>query len=447
MGGPDEEEVEEVQRLPRRRSIEEEEKMMSEEFSSASSTAKTMGDSSSGNNVKSIASFKSSTANSLFTVLADNTALTPEEQSTVSRRLSEPGAIAVATSGVQSYRNAQVNGDDVSTLGPPPTHSRRSSRRLSLSLSRHSNDPIVATVVHHRRFQDKPETRDIPFWDLVRDKRILLILLFVLILALGIVIGLSIASTQGRMNDGLVPVLIAAPTNAPVVSAAPLPTSPTQDPVTMIPTTASLQDFFVSAFINTDVDADSPQRKAYETLLPQDVLSVYSEERVLQMYACQVFRYTILDLDGVDLVELKDKSASGSLRRRLDVLNECSWPSIQCNSAQQVTSINLASQQVVMTVPDELYLLTHLTTIDLYDNMVYGTLPSIFSTLPALTTLRLEANALTGTIPTEFGAMKQLQVLNVSNNNLTGAIPNELGGVTNLRKYRLRGRMVIDATR
>lgn len=438
MGGPDEEEVIEVQRLPRRRSIEEEEKIMSEEFSSASSTGITMGDSSSGNNVKSIASFKSSTANSLFTVPAGNTTLTPEERSTVSRRLSEPGAIAVATSGVQSYRNAQINGDEVSTLGPPPTLSRHSSRRLSLSLSRHSNDPIVATVVHHRRFQDKPETRDIPFWDLVRDKRILLILFFMLILALGIVLGLSIASAQGRMNDDIVPVLIAAPTNAPGVSAAPLPTSPTQDPIaTRIPTTASLQDFLVSAFINTDVDTDSPQRKAYETLLPQDVLSVYSEERVLQMYACQVFRYTILDLEGLDLVELRDASSSGALRgRRLDVLNECSWPSIQCNNAQQVTAINLTSQKLVMTLPDELYLLTHLTTIDLYDNMVFGTLPSIFSTLPVLTTLRLEANALTGTIPTEFGAMKQLQVLGVSDNNLSGTIPIELGGVTNLRKYR-----------
>ena len=77
---------------------------------------------------------------------------------------------------------------------------------------------------------------------------------------------------------------------------------------------------------------------------------------------------------------------------------ECSWYGVTC-SGDNLTGLNLASNNLVGTIPSELGNLTTLTSLDISGNTLSGSIPTELSNLTALTELRLDNNKLVGPLP------------------------------------------------
>uniref|UniRef100_A0A0E0CG06 non-specific serine/threonine protein kinase n=1 Tax=Oryza meridionalis TaxID=40149 RepID=A0A0E0CG06_9ORYZ len=111
----------------------------------------------------------------------------------------------------------------------------------------------------------------------------------------------------------------------------------------------------------------------------------------------------------------------------------CSWFGLTCDTAGQVTELNLLSAGLNGTL-DALYspAFQNLTTINLCNNSLVGTIPANISMLRTLTVLDLSINNLVGDIPANISMLIALTILDLSDNNLTGAIPYQLSKLPRL---------------
>ena len=108
------------------------------------------------------------------------------------------------------------------------------------------------------------------------------------------------------------------------------------------------------------------------------------------------------------------------------------WFGVTADGDDNVTALDLSSNNLRGTLPAALGSLTSLNALDLSDNGLSGTLPDL-STLTSLTTLKLGDNQLSGTIPDWLGSLTALQELSLHDNRLTGPIPEELDDLVQLR--------------
>jgi hypothetical protein len=145
--------------------------------------------------------------------------------------------------------------------------------------------------------------------------------------------------------------------------------------------------------------------------------------------------------------------------------NECEWFSTAtsgsyCDNLGRVTSIDLASNNLVGTIPSELVLLseninfvrfegntlmgglpsvlramTSLERFHVHRNFLSGMLPTDLGGLSQLRSLRLGQNRFLGTIPWQLSELQRLEVLDLNENELTGTIPWGLGDMTSLGTY------------
>lgn len=411
----------------------------------------------------------------------------------------QPGAIAVgggSRRGHQQYRHS-TRDDDISTIGGDgPSEANTGARPAPqaqesgfLSTLTPDSPPLLATLVNNNgddtTMTHDFKTSDMSFCELIRDKRLVVLILLFLLIIVGLAVGVAIAATSSSSSN--TKSATAPPDDVPVDAITLRPSlSPSMPPV------ASVEDFILSVTPNPGALGvpNSPQRMAIETL-PADAIRVYGEERVMQMYACNVLRFIILRDANVDIVtgptaterdeftrrktrravekeeyEENEKwlgvdstkrnkyhsqdttststaSNQASLRLRdiiprqlQDARDECSWRYMLCNNNQQVTSIQLEPYgHLPMTLPDELSLLFYLVIFNINSNKASGTIPSALATLPNLVTLILSGNDLTGTLPTEFADMPRLEDLGLGWNQLRGTIPSEFGQSTALHKF------------
>lgn len=113
------------------------------------------------------------------------------------------------------------------------------------------------------------------------------------------------------------------------------------------------------------------------------------------------------------------------------------WYGVTVNTGH-VTSLNLAYNNLVGTIPSELGNLSNLVELYLHHNQLSGSIPSSLGSLSDLTILILYSNSLTGSIPSELGALGSLTVLSLYSNAFTGAIPAELGNISSMVQLNLQ---------
>ena len=108
------------------------------------------------------------------------------------------------------------------------------------------------------------------------------------------------------------------------------------------------------------------------------------------------------------------------------------WFGVEVDAEGRVISLNLRSNGLTGSIPEELGLLSHLEAIDLAQNGLRGPIPRSLAMLTNLVHLDLEQNHLTGSIPDEMGLLPHLQTLDLKYNGLSGSMPRSLAMATNL---------------
>ena len=113
------------------------------------------------------------------------------------------------------------------------------------------------------------------------------------------------------------------------------------------------------------------------------------------------------------------------------------WYGVITNEADNVTHIQLYSNNLNGVLPAELGSLTNLKILGLGNNQLNGTIPAELGKLANLEYLYLPNTQLSGPIPAELGNLTNLRSLGLQNNQLSGTIPAELGNLTNLERLYL----------
>ncbi|VAI45621.1 unnamed protein product [Triticum turgidum subsp. durum] len=99
--------------------------------------------------------------------------------------------------------------------------------------------------------------------------------------------------------------------------------------------------------------------------------------------------------------------------------------------SSSVTAVNLveldvSSNNLTGTIPDDFGRLINLTMLFLYTNQLHGSIPPSIGLLPNLSDIRLFEDMLSGSLPPELGKHSPLGNLEVCNNNLSGELPADL---------------------
>ncbi|ETR71715.1 MAG: hypothetical protein OMM_07935, partial [Candidatus Magnetoglobus multicellularis str. Araruama] len=110
---------------------------------------------------------------------------------------------------------------------------------------------------------------------------------------------------------------------------------------------------------------------------------------------------------------------------------ECTWFGIQCDN-NQIIGINMFDNNLVGTIPSEIYSLTQLQKLNLSENQLTGSISENIANLSQLTELNLSSNELSGELPSGFYHLTQLEIANLSDNQLTGEISPDITSLTKL---------------
>ena len=109
------------------------------------------------------------------------------------------------------------------------------------------------------------------------------------------------------------------------------------------------------------------------------------------------------------------------------------WYGVETDDEGQVTTLNLAYNDLTETIPEALGQLNSLQYLDLSENELTGLIPEALGQLDNLDTLDLGENELTGPIPETLGQLNNLLWLDLGENELMGPIPETLGNLGSLQ--------------
>ena len=147
--------------------------------------------------------------------------------------------------------------------------------------------------------------------------------------------------------------------------------------------------------------------------------------RIVQRYVLAVLYYsTSGDTEWTSQFNYLSDTIEDECEWGVDLNN--GWKSLDCDEDGNVQLINLWTNNLKGTMPEELAELKELTTIDFLTNSISGTLPGRLPEMTQLQYLNLGYNRLTGTLSPDLGNLDQLQYFMVDINRLTGTIPPEL---------------------
>ncbi|CAI5995041.1 unnamed protein product, partial [Closterium sp. NIES-65] len=109
---------------------------------------------------------------------------------------------------------------------------------------------------------------------------------------------------------------------------------------------------------------------------------------------------------------------------------------LACDDQGMVTSINLAGENKLGSLPSSIGALLQLTSLVLQSNQFSRELPTTLDSLVNLVNLDLSANLFTGTIPS-FGSLTALTSLILANNRLAGSLPDCFSNLPSLETIDL----------
>ncbi|KAK2979734.1 hypothetical protein RJ640_024707 [Escallonia rubra] len=159
---------------------------------------------------------------------------------------------------------------------------------------------------------------------------------------------------------------------------------------------------------------------------------------------------TYLELNGNRFVSNKpnDLSFIGSLTnctnlRRL-ILSENHFggvlPGSIANLSSKLETLNLGSNKISGSIPQEIGNLNNLSLLVIQDNMMSGSIPESIGKLSKLEELAIMINNISGKIPPSIGNITGLSVVGAAKNMLEGIIPAELvGNLKNLEALSISG--------
>jgi len=134
----------------------------------------------------------------------------------------------------------------------------------------------------------------------------------------------------------------------------------------------------------------------------------------------------------------------------------CDWYGIGCDESGSVTSVQLGGNQLVGSLPTEIYLLPKLVHLKLYSNQLHLSFEGIenaknLKTLGldntglvslrgigyarSLEELNVAFNKLSGPIPEEFSRLVNLRVVDISRNSMSGDLPHWLRSLVSLTRF------------
>lgn len=115
----------------------------------------------------------------------------------------------------------------------------------------------------------------------------------------------------------------------------------------------------------------------------------------------------------------------------------CDWYGVDCGDTGEVVHLNMTSNLLSGTIPEELRSLTSMILLDLSKNEMSGTIPAQLFRLFQIKYFLLHENKLTGSIPHEVNKLESVFELYLSHNKLNGPIPAAIGSLENLRALYL----------
>lgn len=121
--------------------------------------------------------------------------------------------------------------------------------------------------------------------------------------------------------------------------------------------------------------------------------------------------------------------------------HECLWNGVYCeldeNNIVSVTYLNLVTNNLDGSIPEEIGYIESLRRIELGSNQLVGPIPETFSRLYELRTISVSDNQLTGEIGANIDGLTKLANLDLANNRFRGHVPHGLGGIPTLSYVRL----------
>ena len=160
-------------------------------------------------------------------------------------------------------------------------------------------------------------------------------------------------------------------------------------------------------------------------------------------FGLQIFqnRVTYIELDRYGVSSNQGNNLVGKIPSAVGDMTELSTLNLAYNQLSGTIPVEicrlsrlgylaLQKNQLSGLLPDSLNNLKSLGIFLLYGNKLSGNIPTNLCQLPNLINIRLDQNLLTGTIPDSIGFLRTLDNLSLDFNQLTGSIPPSVGQLT-----------------
>jgi len=170
-------------------------------------------------------------------------------------------------------------------------------------------------------------------------------------------------------------------------------------------------------------EATSAQAKALEFISAEDTCPEASN--FLQRYAIAVIYYS---LGGIFWINNKNYMSPG---------HECDWYGIACNEKKVITGLDLSTNFLFGSIPNEISLLSSLSNLDLSENSIFGSITPSIGSLKSLDSLFLHNNTLVGGIPEDIYGIESLRRFHIDRNHLSGTISSSVGDLVAIEDMRI----------